>query len=153
MKRRRNRAVTEWTREMGAYEAVYLSGDPECAERAKRLLSAARARAKQKRVAFTLDGWNRLSIQAVLERGKCELTGLPFGKGPFAPTLDRIVPADGYVPGNVRVVCRLINAALGDWGKSTLRQAMSAWLPTPPNRPPFNLVWFHYDERTRAVFD
>jgi len=38
----------------------------------------------------------------------------------FAPSIDRIVPALGYVPGNVRVVCNIVNAAMSEWGLDSL---------------------------------
>lgn len=38
-------------------------------------------------------------------------------KGPWSPTIDRIVPALGYVPGNVRLVCHSFNTT----NKYTLR--------------------------------
>ena len=136
---------------MGAFEAVYLS-DPECARHARALVHAARHRAKTKSLPCDLDVWSALAVQAVLERGRCQLTGLAFGKGPFAPTLDRIEPAKGYVPHNVRVVCRLVNAALGDWGEATLRQAMSTWFATPP-LDPANLQSVPFEARMRALFD
>lgn len=140
MKRKLRAKRVKWTREMGAYEAVYLYGRVDCAKRAMRLLGAARARARQKGLEYLLDdGWSLLSIQAVLERGECELTGLPFGEGPLAPTLDRIIPARGYVPGNVRVICRLMNAALGNWGEDELRKVMTVWLAKPPSGEPFDM--------------
>lgn len=119
---------------------VYLENKPGCAERAKKLISGARARSRLKGIRFTLDNErSRMNVQRVLELGKCELSGIEFGTGAFAPTLDRIEPSLGYIPGNVRVVCRLMNFALGTWGEDTLRQVMSVWLPTPPNRRPYDV--------------
>src|SRR5215475_3906596 len=40
-------------------------------------------------------------------------TGKPH---PFSPSLDRIVPALGYVPDNVSVVCLMVNLAINEWG-------------------------------------
>jgi len=59
-------------------------------------------------------------IQRILY-GKCEVTDLPFdikqkGKrflSPFAPSIDRIDPAEGYVPSNCRMVVWGYNAAKG----------------------------------------
>jgi len=55
--------------------------------------------------------------------GKCAITGLPFdtrvrlkgktGPRPFSPSVDRIRPALGYVPGNVRFVLHCVNAFRG----------------------------------------
>jgi hypothetical protein len=50
---------------------------------------------------------------------RCSATGLPLAhnKGgeasPLSPSLDRIVPALGYVPGNVRLVCHRFNRLRG----------------------------------------
>ena len=41
--------------------------------------------------------------------GFCELTNIPFGPGPFAPSLDRIIPELGYVQTNCRFVLLGIN--------------------------------------------
>lgn len=49
--------------------------------------------------------------------GRCALSGLPFAKGPpgmkgvYSPSLDRIKPELGYVPGNVRVILDAVNGA------------------------------------------
>lgn len=104
---------------------------PETARKARALVAAARCRARTKNLPFSLTDLDRIGIQAALEFGRCELSGQPFGAGPHAPTLDRIEPARGYVAGNVRVVCRLMNFALGDWGEDVLRDTLARWLATP----------------------
>lgn len=86
------------------------------------LTSNAKTRAKNQDVPYTLDrGW----VRERLQRGVCELTGLPFdftsatGRGnkrPFIPSVDRIIPKDGYTPSNCRVVCLIINEAMNAWG-------------------------------------
>jgi hypothetical protein len=43
-------------------------------------------------------------------------------RGPFGPSLDRIVPKLGYVTGNIRVVCNLANLAMHKWGEDPLRE-------------------------------
>ena len=41
-----------------------------------------------------------------------------------APSIDRLVAAEGYVPGNVRIVCWIYNSAKLDWPESlVLRMA------------------------------
>lgn len=57
--------------------------------------------------------------------GRCALTGIPFsmegGSGnPFAPSMDRIDSTKGYILGNVRLVCWIVNAALNQWGEAPL---------------------------------
>jgi hypothetical protein len=58
-----------------------------------------------------------------IEKGICEVTGLPFkipdgtGKsGPscFSPSLDRIIPSEGYTMNNTRLVIHSYNAAKND---------------------------------------
>ena len=100
----------------------------EATTKAKRMMSAARSRAGKKGIPYSLGVAERRSVESSLMSGRCDLSGCPFGTGPFAPTLDRIQPARGYVPGNVRVIIWLMNAALGDWGEATLRDVMEVWL-------------------------
>lgn len=56
-------------------------------------------------------------IKEKLETGICEVTGLPFelvygkGKVPWSPSLDQIIPGNGYTPENTRVVVWLYNSA------------------------------------------
>ena len=100
----------------------------EATAKAKTMMSAAKSRAKKKGIPYALGVAERRSIESSLMSGRCDLSGCPFGTGPFAPSLDRIVPARGYVPGNVRVVILLMNVALGNWGEATLRDVMEVWL-------------------------
>lgn len=41
---------------------------------------------------------------------------------PFQPSADRLDNATGYVLGNVRLVCLLVNGAMGNWGEEPLRK-------------------------------
>ena len=100
------------------------------------LLGAARKRAQQKGYPFELD------IKWVLERyetqnGACCLTGLPFtleftprGKKyhPYNPSLDKIVPAEGYTKQNTRLVCVAVNIALNEFGEEVLRKVCEGYL-------------------------
>lgn len=59
---------------------------------------------------------------------KCQISGIEFNydpqpratkryfKHPLRPSLDRIDNADGYVPGNVRLVLHCVNIGLNEWG-------------------------------------
>jgi hypothetical protein len=83
--------------------------------RATVLLNGAKYRAKKKNLECSLTyPW----VVERLERGVCEMTGLPFvleGKGknnrPWSPSLDRIDNSKGYTPENTQVVVFLYNAA------------------------------------------
>ncbi len=44
-----------------------------------------------------------------------------------APSLDRIIPAHGYVPGNIRVICRAMNCAMQEWGEDAVWEMFQNW--------------------------
>ncbi len=68
--------------------------------------------------------------------GRCAITGLKFSnekigsgkaKRAFAPSLDRIDPAEGYSRENCRLVMVAVNFAMNSWGEETyLRLAKAA---------------------------
>lgn len=91
-------------------------------QRARKQLWHIRAVSKNRKIPFNLPlSWFR----TCLERGTCELTGLPFEYGsfvqypglsnPWAPSVDRIVPEKGYVVGNVRMIVCIANRAKSHW--------------------------------------
>jgi hypothetical protein len=101
-------------------------------KRAMCLVAAARIRARRKCVPFKLDADDIAVIQDIINAGKCQISGVTLTlSGPRAatsPSLDRIDPTKGYVPGNVRVVCHALNAGMGDWGELELRRIVATWL-------------------------
>lgn len=82
--------------------------------RAGYLLISAKQRSKN--VTIT-----RQWIQERLDRGFCEVTGLPFIlvsnaiKNPWSPSLDQVRPGQGYTPENTQVVVWIYNVAKGSW--------------------------------------
>jgi hypothetical protein len=100
-------------------------------KRAQCLINGARTRSKSKGIAFALDSFEA-ELQARIDAGRCELSGILFdlspGRKPNSPSLDRINPAFGYIPDNVRLICYALNAALGDWGEAALAPIMIGWL-------------------------
>ncbi len=58
--------------------------------------------------------------------GLCALSSIPMtttrgeGRIPTNASVDRIDPAKGYLPGNVRLVCLQANGARGEWGDEQL---------------------------------
>lgn len=91
--------------------------------RARVLVNAARTRAKQAGIPFDLDE-HVDAIQTRIDRGFCELTGLPLrvegGRTWDSPSLDRIVPELGYEITNVRVVLFAVNVMMNTWGEEPI---------------------------------
>jgi hypothetical protein len=99
--------------------------------RAVKLLQNAIARSKKnKRKIEITKEW----IEKKLEKGVCELTGIPFKlvlKGethmnPCAPSLDRIDNSAGYTKTNTRVVLAAVNTALGEHGDKVMLPILEA---------------------------
>lgn len=101
--------------------------------RSRKLLDAAKKRAAVKALPFDL------TLDWVMERmGKpCEATGLTFilepGRGAglrsaFCPSIDRRVPAAGYVKSNCRLIVWGLNAALSTWGEADFKVIALAFL-------------------------
>ena len=93
-------------------------------------LNRARQRANQKAWSFDLK-LDDLRAMWWAQDGRCALSGLEFHEEafqdarvskPFAPSLDRLDHAHGYVRDNVRLVCAAVNFARGQWGDDVLRQ-------------------------------
>jgi hypothetical protein len=95
------------------------------------MIATARTRARRRSLKFDLDQHVE-ELQARINIGRCEVTGVPLNLGGGrtfdSPSLDRIDPGKGYVYSNIRVVCNLINCALGDWGEDTLRTVIKQWV-------------------------
>lgn len=108
---------------------------------ASHLLRNCRGSAKQRGQECTITAED---IEAMLKPMTCAATGLPLtwkrdGGGstranPWAPSIDRIDCALGYVPGNVRVVCWAFNQMRGDFPDEvvrTLAEAIVSRRPAP----------------------
>lgn len=109
------------------------------------LLTAARTRAKQCGMEFSidldfvLDQWDR-------QQGRCLLTGLPLtlernpgGQRfymPHSPSLDRRDSSAGYTPDNTRLVCVVVNLALNRFGDAVLDQMCRAYVANNKEPPP-----------------
>lgn len=98
--------------------------------RASSIFSARKRFAALKGIRF--DDSIRPEVYRKVWAGECEATGLPLhfgdGRSPFSPSIDRISPSLGYVPGNVRVVCWAVNSMVGDWGDDVAAQVAQAFL-------------------------
>ena len=108
--------------------------------------SHAKLRAKRDGVPFAI------KVTDILIPERCPILGIRLvrGKGhplPCSPSLDRIVPALGYVVGNVAVISHRANRLKGNMPLSTLL-AICKWVessmagsasPSPAEAPPFAL--------------
>lgn len=106
-------------------------------KRADQLIRSIKSRSKKRGLACDL-GQHIADIQARIDAGFCELSGLPFdiilGVSPFAPSIDKIDPNGGYLYSNIRVVCHSVNCALGYWGVETLLSIADA-IRSKPKSP------------------
>ena len=96
-------------------------------ERARRLVDAARFRAKERGLPFDLDvAW----VLERLEVGVCQLSAEPFDmtatRSMSTPSLDKIDATKGYTKDNTRLILFGLNAALGTWGEKRLFEAVAA---------------------------
>lgn len=97
----------------------------------QKLLYAARGRAKKKGIPFTI------TLADIVIPPVCPVLGIPLvqnlaggpgaGPAPDTPTLDRIIPKLGYVPGNVAVISWRANRLKSDATMAEL-EALVAWL-------------------------
>ena len=101
-----------------------------------RLYNTAKKNSKLDRRGFSIT-WPEFIELALEAANHCTVTGIPFDcsfqcaegfgqRRPFAPSVDRINPALGYVKGNVRIVCVITNQALGTWGDGPFWQFIEA---------------------------
>ncbi len=92
-----------------------LTSDPR-----KSLFYSARKRAKESGLPF------EISLDHILLGSPCLLCGKDMKKSTHgvkhdSPTLDKIYPQRGYVPGNVKVICYECNMRKRDWTPETMK--------------------------------
>lgn len=90
------------------------------------LLAEAKRRAREKKLAFTI------ARQDIIIPIACPILGIPLfhGKGNAcdnSPTLDRIIPAIGYIPGNVAVISKRANT-IKSFGTAEEHLAIAAYI-------------------------
>lgn len=99
---------------------------------AKRLARNMKTGRYQRRGSADHDIFSTTEILALpMEQGyACPISGSYFTHdafdgdevGPFQPSVDRIDTTRGYVRGNIRIVCLLVNVAMSHWGEAPLRK-------------------------------
>lgn len=114
-----------WTTSCGCKRRQHHQfGDPKSPE--YRLLCSAKQRAKASNLAFNLTV-NDINIPQT-----CPLLGIPIfrnkGKvGPNSPSIDRIVPADGYTRENVWVISHKANSIKSNYTLEEFRTIVIGW--------------------------
>lgn len=107
--------------------------------RAIEMFHGAKFSAKEKNIPFDLDmEWIKQKIQA----GICELTGIKFKleplengrQNPYTASLDRIVPEEGYIKSNVRMILWALNAAFNSYGEDVYANIARVYLEKHPHR-------------------
>lgn len=89
---------------------------------ATRMVKTARKHAKKKNLPFNIDPEY---VFKKLKDGYCEKTGIRFNftsgtKNPCSPSIDKIVPAIGYVKGNVRCIVWALNLFKGEYSDNEI---------------------------------
>lgn len=95
------------------------------------LLSSALQRARKQRLGCTL------TTQDIVIPERCPVLGMPLRRnrgqsGDDSPTLDRIDPRRGYVPGNVQVISHLANRIKSN-GTAAQVMAVGEWMLVQAN--------------------
>lgn len=100
--------------------------------RAVVLINNARGRSLKKNISMEVtQEW----VEKHLERGTCQLTGIPFSLEPppegvtrrwDAPSLDRISKHKHYTEDNTRVILWAVNCALSEYGTETMLPVLKA---------------------------
>lgn len=89
----------------------------------KKAITNARLRARKKGIPFSLTAAD-IELPEV-----CPVLGTPFGRGRRAGrtnlSLDRVIPARGYVPGNVRVISWRANSLKSDATLDEMRRVVA----------------------------
>jgi len=92
---------------------------------------SAKVRAKKKHVPFNIE------LSDVIIPAFCPLLGIPIRKSkkslsPNSPSLDRIIPALGYVKGNVRVISHKANTAKSNLTIEEMETLLTNWRKSCP---------------------
>lgn len=99
------------------------------------LFKQAKGSAKQRGLEFDINT-DDVYDQIAMNDFRCSVSGIRFDitrgmtsdgkRNAWLPTIDRIDCSDGYVRGNIRVVCLAANIAMNEWGYDTLLRLSNA---------------------------
>jgi len=93
----------------------------------RRLVSSSKTRARAVEIPHTI------TTDDFVIHKDCPICGLEMTRSKVrgghrrSPTLDRVIPALGYVPGNVDVICKHCNSKKGDASAEELRR-IADWI-------------------------
>jgi hypothetical protein len=84
------------------------------------MYNGAKSRAKTKKLPFNI------TLADIAIPGFCPILGIPLFRraekmGPNSPTLDRVIPAKGYVRGNIQVISQRANVMKNDASPAELK--------------------------------
>jgi hypothetical protein len=119
------RAELRFKSEYNAYMLEYKSRPDK---HIKRSVARLKVEAKRKGIAFDADYMKTLELAPPLTCICCGITldykmGRSMGKGalPDAPSIDKVIPELGYVPGNVNIICWRCNRLKNNGTATELR--------------------------------
>lgn len=120
-------------------ESTHLRAKPvDWADYLSERIRSVKARARNQSVPFNLTtDW--LSSQVEAQDGCCAMTGIKFKldretHSPFAPSIDRVVPAGGYTQENCRIVCYIVNCAKNQFTDAELMKMARALVEVEKSR-------------------
>lgn len=73
-----------------------------------RLITSTRTRCRIRNIFYALT-FKSIDVPKI-----CPILGIPFDRGRYAPTIDRINPKLGYINSNIRVISKLANTMKND---------------------------------------
>lgn len=99
----------------------------------KASLQAAKGNARDHGRQFSID-LDFIAAMYDQQQGRCAVSGIAFETGgydgcrlrPFELSIDRIDSSRGYTKDNVRLVCKIANYAMGQWGEAALERLADA---------------------------
>lgn len=119
--------AAKWRKSDAGKEAIASAGKARRAsDPIASMLKSVQARATKEGLTFQLE---LAQVRELVAPMVCSMTGhalnwdwAGLGKNPWAPSLDRIEPSEGYIHSNVRLVCWAYNLARSNWPDAVVRE-------------------------------